>query len=67
MAKNMLTVLNNWFLKKPGDNLSARVTKTNRRVFKIATDNGNNKYSITQYDNGTVVETKTTKFPKKKP
>jgi hypothetical protein len=48
-------------LQKPGDNMSARVTNTNRKVLKIETDNGRSKYSATQYPNGTVVETKTTK------
>lgn len=48
-------------LKNPGDNLSARVTESNRKVLKIETNNGNTKYSATQYPNGTIVETKTTK------
>lgn len=48
-------------LDKPGDKLSARVTDSNRKVLKVEKDNGDFKYSATQYPNGTVVETKTTK------
>ena len=48
-------------IKNPGDELSARVTNTNRKVLKVVTDEGNSKYSATQYPNGTIVETKTTK------
>lgn len=48
-------------LSRPGDSLEARVTTSNRRVVKICKDNGNSKYSATQYPNGTVVETKVTK------
>ena len=33
----------------------------NRKVVKIQKDNGNSKYSATQYPNGTVVEMKVTK------
>ena len=36
-------------------------TNSNRKVVKIQKDNGNSKYSATQYPNGTVVETKVTK------
>lgn len=61
MNKNALTVLENSGLRKPGDELSARVTDTNRQVLKVKTNNGKNKYSATRYPNGTVVETKTTK------
>ncbi|OOP72811.1 hypothetical protein [Clostridium beijerinckii] len=46
-------------LQNPGDNMSARVTDSNRKVLKVET--GNTKYSATQYPNGTIVETKTTK------
>lgn len=52
---------NSGILNKPGDRLEARVTDSNRKVLKIATDNGNSKYSATQYSNGTLVETKVTK------
>lgn len=45
-------------LNKPGDRLEARITDSNRRVVKVQTDNGNSKYSATQYPNGTLVETK---------
>lgn len=48
-------------LNKPGDRLEARVTDSNRKVLKVSADNGNSKYSATQYPNGTVVETKVTK------
>lgn len=48
-------------LNKPGDRLEAHVTDSNRKVLKVSTDNGNSKYSATQYPNGTVVETKVTK------
>lgn len=48
-------------LKNMGDNLSACITKTNRKVLKVETNDGNSKYSVTQYPNGTIVETKTTK------
>ena len=51
----------NEVLKKPGDNASARITESNRKVLKISTNNGDNKYSMTEYPNGTKVETKTTK------
>lgn len=70
--KNLLSIFGNdskgsnvvnqrGLLNKPGDKLEARVTNTNRKVLKIQTDNGNSKYSATQYPNGTVVETKVTK------
>ena len=59
--KNWLDNLGNSILKKPGDELSARITDTGRKVLKVSTDNGKQKYSKTQYKNGTVVETKTTK------
>jgi hypothetical protein len=49
-------------LQNPGDNMSARVTNTHRKVLKIETENGTSKYSATQYPNGTIVETKTTKM-----
>lgn len=48
-------------LEQPGDKLSARITNTNRKVVTIEKDQGTSKYSATQYPNGTVVETKTTK------
>lgn len=41
--------------------MSACVTNNGRQVFKVSKDNGNIKYSATRYQNGTVVETKTTK------
>lgn len=45
-------------LNKPGDKLEARITDSNRRVVKLQKDNGNSKYSATQYPNGTIVEIK---------
>jgi len=48
-------------IQNPGDKLSARVTNTYRKVLKVETNNGESKYSATQYPNGTIVETKTTK------
>lgn len=59
--KNLLEVLNSAILSKPGDELSARITPTERKVLKVHTDGGKQKYSRTEYKNGTVVETKTTK------
>ena len=62
-SKNEVSNTNSPFgmLRNPGDNLSARVTNTNRKVLKVETNNGCSKYSATQYPNGTIVETKTTK------
>ena len=51
----------NSLLKQPGDRAEARVTDSRRKVLKISTDGGKNKYSVTQYPDGTTVETKTTK------
>ena len=48
-------------LTRPGDRLEARITRSNRQVVKIQTDNGNSKHSATRYPNGTVVETTVTK------
>ena len=63
MGKNSVSnLLNNPILQKPGDEMSARVTKSGRQVAKVSKDNGNSKYSATRYANGTVVETKTTKI-----
>ncbi len=49
-------------LTNRGDKLEARITDTNRRVVKVQKDNGDFKYSATQYSNGTVVETKMIMF-----
>lgn len=63
MKKNFLSNLfSNSVLQKPGDEISARITNSGRQVLKVSKDNGNTKYSATRYANGTVVETKTTKF-----
>ena len=58
---NFLAKLGKSFLQEPGDKLSARVTQSNRKVMKAETNKGKTKYSVTQYPNGTIVETKTTK------
>ncbi len=42
-------------LSKPGDKMSAEVTKTGRKVMKVHTSAG--KHSVTQYPNGTTVKT----------
>ena len=52
---------NDGYLKNPGDRMEARITDSERKVVRISTDNGYSKYSATQYPNGTIVETKTTK------
>lgn len=58
-----LTVSNDGggFLSQPGDKAEARVTDSMRKVLKVSTNGGNSKYSATQYPNGTIVETRTTK------
>ncbi len=62
MAKhNLLSIITNSILNKPGDEMSARITDTNRQVLKLSKNNGKDKYSVTRYPNGTTVETKTTK------
>lgn len=61
MSKNLLSIFSNSILNKPGDEMSARVTSSNRKVLKVSKNNGKNKYSVTRYPNGTTVETKTTK------
>lgn len=60
-SSNSEIVKKRGILNNPGDKLEAKVTNSNRKVLKIHTDNGNSKYSATQYPNGTVVETKVTK------
>lgn len=62
MSKNLLSIFSNSILNKPGDELSARVTSSNRQVLKVSKNNGKNKYSVTRYPNGTTVEIKTTKL-----
>ena len=59
--KKLLDVFKGGILQNPGDEFSARVTPTGRKVMKLKTDNGKQKYSKTVYKNGTTVETKTTK------
>ena len=63
--KNFLDIISNGILNKSGDELSARVTSTERKVLKVHTDGDKQKYSRTEYKNGTVVETETTKKWKK--
>ena len=48
-------------LSSPGDHAEARVTDSNRKVLKLSKNNDNDKYSRTEYPNGTVVETTSTK------
>lgn len=36
-------------LNEPGDSMTARVTDNNRKVVKVQIENGNTKYSATQY------------------
>ena len=57
---NEIAVIKQTGLTKPGDKAEARITKTNRQVLKVETNNGKDKYSATRYPTGTVVETKTT-------
>jgi hypothetical protein len=59
-SKNVPVVFSETGLTKPGDELSARITDSYRKVLKVK-KNGE-KYSFTQYPNGTVVETRTTKL-----
>lgn len=59
---NLLSVLKNAPLSKPGDYLSARVTKGDKRVLKVCVDGC--KRSLTEYPNGTIVETLTRKVMK---
>ena len=61
MPKNLLSIFNNSVLNEPGDEMSARITRSNRQVMKVSKNNGKNKYSVTRYPNGTTVETKTIK------
>lgn len=67
MSKNTLIPNSsdlNEVIKNPGDELRLRVTDTGKKVATISTSNGTEKYSRTQYPNGTVHETKTTKIKK---
>lgn len=48
-------------LSQIGDSMSARVTDSGRKVMKVNKDNGNFRYSRTEYSNGTSVETKVVK------
>lgn len=61
MKGNLPALFGDSGLNKPGDNASARITENNRKVLKVSKNNGFEKYSATQYPNGTIVETKTTK------
>ncbi|MDE6103869.1 MAG: hypothetical protein K2F60_05030 [Oscillospiraceae bacterium] len=60
--KRALSFVNETGLIEPGDELIARITKTGRKVIKMKKNQGMHKYSATQYSNGTIVETKTTKI-----
>lgn len=57
----MLEILRSPILKEIGDEISARITPTGRKVGKIRTNGGKEKYAITQYKNGTIVETRSRK------
>ncbi len=63
MSKSLSLISNlvsNSPLKNPGDKLTAKVTKTGRKVITICTSE-EGKYSATRYNNGTIVETRTTR------
>lgn len=47
------------FLNNPGDRLDARVTESGRKVLTAEKNYGEEKYSMTEYPNGTTVETRT--------
>ena len=55
-GKGFFASIMDTLLNKPGDSFSARITKSNRRVIKL--NKGNETYSITKYENGTTVETR---------
>ena len=61
MKKDKMAVIEKMGLKFPGDEFSGRITKTERKVLKAKYNNGIQKYSATQYKNGTIVETRTIK------
>lgn len=61
MENDKLAVVEKAGLVTPGDELSARITDTGKKVLKISKNKGTDKYSITQYKNGTTVETRTKK------
>jgi hypothetical protein len=44
-------------LNNVGDILQARITHDNKKILTISRDNGNYKYSRTEYANGTIVKT----------
>ena len=48
-------------LKNPGDKFEARITPSGRKVIRITTNNGRDKYSVTQYSTGRIVETKSSR------
>ena len=47
----------NSLLENPSDEPSTRVTDTRRKVLKISKNHGTNKYSRTEYPNGSYTET----------
>lgn len=57
MKKDVLSTITNGLLQQPGDELLARVTKTGRKVIKIKTNGGKQKYCAVQYLTGKIVET----------
>ena len=44
-------------LNNVGDILQARITHDNKKILTISRDNGNYKYSRTEYANATIVKT----------
>ncbi len=62
MAFDLLNLFNKkGLLTNPGDKAEVRVTQTRRKVGIYKSGDDSFKYSITEYPNGTRVETKTTK------
>lgn len=48
-------------LTRPGDSMTMRITPSGRKVATVCLNNGAYKYSATEYPNGTIVETQSTK------
>lgn len=62
LMSSILVNIGSALLEQAGDEMSARITKSNRQVFKLSKDNGRTKYSATRYPStGAIVETKSTK------
>ena len=56
-----LSILESGIVKQPGDELTLKITKTNRKVATLKQQSGKKKQSITQYPNGTIHKTETIK------